>query len=106
MKFTTILSWSNQRMIKMEEKVTTTILDSHLNEIFARLRQIDREISRVDIKIHHLHEEIETTGNFNKVQLKWKELKWDKWMLIQEKEAKLLLVDDELELTTTIKKQH
>ena len=106
MKITTILSWRNQRMIKMEVKDTKTILDSHLNEIFARLRQIDGEISRVDIKINQLHEEIETTGNFNKVQLKWEELKWDKWMLIQEKEAKLLLVDDELELTTTIKKQH
>ena len=93
-------------MIKMEEKVTTTILDSHLNEIFARLRQIDREISRVDIKIHHLHEEIETTGNFNKVQLKWEELKWDKWVYSQEKEAKLLLVDDKMEKMTKINMQN
>ena len=93
-------------MIKMEVKDTKRILESQLNEIFARLHIIDEEIKRIDHRFHRLNEEIEKTGNFNNVQLEWEELKWDKWMYSQEKEAKLLLVDDKMEKMTKINMQN
>ena len=62
MKITTILSWRNQRMIKMEVKDTKRILESQLNEIFARLHIIDEEIKRIDHRFHRLNEEIEKQG--------------------------------------------
>ena len=92
-------------MIKMEVKDTKRILESQLNELFARLHIIDGEIKRIDHRFHKLNEEIEKTGNFNNVQLEWEELKWDKWMYIQEKEAKLLLVDNKLEKMTKLNMQ-
>ena len=93
-------------MIKMEVKDTKRILESQLNEIFARLHIIDEEIKCIDHIFHRLNEEIEKTGNFNNVQLEWEELKWDKWMYSQEKEAKLLLVDDKMENMTKINMQN
>ena len=82
------------------------ILESQLNEIVADLHIIDEEIKHIDQRFHNLNEEITRTVNFNTVQLEWEELKWDKWMYSQEKEAKLLLVDDKMEKMTKINMQN
>ena len=73
----------------MYDKENIADLQLRMNTIFTELNVIEDEIKGINLKLKEYDEEVNQTGNFERVRLEWEPLQWDKWNNDQLKNKKL-----------------